>query len=296
VRVRIHVDRKVHGRLIGAQAAFLEPTIARMSSHASFSGSVPQNYNRYLGPVLFEPYARDLVARLDRGDGVRILEVACGTGIVTRRLREEVPSASALVATDLNQPMLDEARELVPLPGITWQQADAERLPFEDASFDAYVCQFGLMFLPDKVRGLGEARRVLAPGGQLVANVWLSGDDNEHIPVIRSVLDRLFPDSPPTFLEVPHGYHDPDRIHADLEAAGWSDVMLDTVRLQSESPTALDFATGWASGSPLTHELIARDADLDEVAGALAEGLAAVGGSEPYRVELGAIVISAARA
>lgn len=266
-----------------------------MSSHASFSGSVPENYNRYLGPVLFEPYAQDLLARLDRRDGVRVLEVACGTGVVTRRLREELPASSTLVATDLNEPMLDEARKLVPLAGITWQQADAQELPFPDASFDAYVCQFGLMFLPDKVRGLSEARRVLAPGGQLIANVWLSGADNEHVPVIRSVLDRLYPDSPPTFLDVPHGYHDPERIRADLEAAGFTDAMLDTMRVSSESPTALDFGTGWAWGSPLTHELVARAADLDEVARALADELAAVGGSEPFRVELGAIVISAAR-
>jgi len=134
-----------------------------MSSHASFSGSVPENYNRLLGPVLFEPYARDLVARLDRRDGVRVLEVACGTGIVTRRLREELPPAARLVATDLNEPMLDEARRNVPLDGITWQQADAQELPFPDDAFDAYVCQFGLMFLPDKVRGFDEARRVVTP-------------------------------------------------------------------------------------------------------------------------------------
>ncbi|HST19213.1 MAG TPA: methyltransferase domain-containing protein [Gaiellaceae bacterium] len=267
-----------------------------MSSHASFSGSVPEIYNRLLGPVLFEPYARDLVARLDRRDGVRVLEVACGTGIVTRRLREELPQTSTLVATDLNEPMLDEARQNVPLLDITWQTADAQELPFPDGSFDAYVCQFGLMFLSDKVRGFGEARRVLAPGGQLLANVWLSGADNEHVPVIQSVLDRLFPDSPPTFLDVPHGYHDFDRIRADLEAAGWSDAMLDTVRISAESPTALDFATGFAAGSPLAHELVSRDADPNEVAQEMAEGLAAVGGSEPYRVELGAIVISAARA
>jgi SAM-dependent methyltransferase len=295
VRVGVHVDGKVHGTLIGPNTPFLEHYDRRMSSHTSFSGSVPAIYDRLLGPALFEPYARDLVARLDRRDGVRVLEVACGTGIVTRRLREELPQGSTLVATDLNEPMLDVARTLVPLPDITWQYADAQELPFPDGSFDAYVCQFGLMFLPDKVRGLTEARRVLAPEGQLLANVWLSGADNEHVPVIQSVLDRLYPDSPPTFLDVPYGYCDEDRIRADLDAAGWSDAMLDTVRVPSESPTALEFATGFAAGSPLTHELVARGADPDEVARALADELSAVGGSEPYRVELGAIVISAAR-
>src|SRR6516162_7772967 len=136
-----------------------------MSSLASFSGSVPANYDRYLGPVLFEPYARDLAARMPAGDGVRVLELACGTGRVTRRLREALPETATLHATDLNEPMVDYARAVVAEPGIAWQAADAQALPFPDESFDVVVCQFGLMFLPDKVQGLREARRVLTPRG-----------------------------------------------------------------------------------------------------------------------------------
>jgi len=266
-----------------------------VSTNAAFSGAVPGNYDRFLGPALFEPYAADLIARIPRQEGLRVLEVAAGTGIVTRRLREALPASATIVATDLNEPMLDHARAQIDLPGIVWQQADAQALRFEDGSFDVYVCQFGLMFLPDKVQGLREARRVLAPGGRLLANVWESGANNSHVPAMQAALDRRFPEAPPRFLDVPHGYHDPERIRADLDAAGWSDATVETVRLASSSPTALAFATGFAAGSPLTHELSARFADPAEIAAELATELAAVGGDEPYEVELGALVISGTR-
>jgi ubiquinone/menaquinone biosynthesis C-methylase UbiE len=138
---------------------------------AGFSGSVPQNYDRYLGPVLFEPYAADLVARVPATDGLRVLELACGTGILTRHLRAALPETATLVATDLNPPMVDYARDAVGAPGIDWRQADMQELAFDDGSFDVVLCQFGFMFLPDTVRGFAEARRVLAPGGMLLANV-----------------------------------------------------------------------------------------------------------------------------
>ena len=201
--MRVDVDWKVHGTRYRQTRPFLELYDRPMGTHSSFSGSVPANYDRYLGPVLFEPYADDLVGRLEVRDDLRVLEVACGTGIVTRRLRQALPAGATLVATDLNEPMLAEARTRVPLEGIEWRQADALELPFEDESFDVYVCQFGLMFLPDKAEGLREARRVLAPGGRLVANVWLSGSHNEHVSVIQSLLDRVYPDDTPTFLQVP---------------------------------------------------------------------------------------------
>ena len=267
-----------------------------MAAQPSFSGSVPDHYERYLGPVIFEPYADDLVARLEPRDGLRVLEVACGTGIVTRRLCAALPGTATIVASDLNEPMLEQARVRAACCEIEWRQADAQELPFRDESFDVYVCQFGLMFLPDKVQGLREARRVLARGGLLLANVWLSGAENGHVPVLQSLLDRLYPDDTPTFLDVPHGYHDADRIRDDLAAAGWEDATLDVVRLRATSRSAHDFALGWASGSPLSHQLLERGADTQEFARLLAAELAAAGGDEPYAVEIGAIVISAARA
>ena len=265
------------------------------SSAAEFSGSIPEFYDRQLGPVLFEPYAADLAARLPRRDALRVLELACGSGIVTRRLREALPASATLVATDLNEAMVSCARQAVPAPGIEWRQADAQALPFADSSFDVVVCQFGFMFLPDKALGFREARRVLAPGGMLLGNVWRSLAENPLLQVIHVTLAELFPDDPPRFLETPYGYHDTERIRADLARAGWHEVQLDNVRLEGRSPSAADYAVGFVRGSPLNHELVERGADLDQVVRRLTEALVRIGGDRPLRVEQSAIVITAVR-
>ena len=272
-------------------------TITRSVSTAAarFSGSVPAFYDRYLGPVLFEPYAADLVSRLPAGDGLRVLEIACGTGIVTRRLREALPDSATVVATDLNEPMTAYARGAVPVPGIVWQQADAQALAFDDGSFDVVVCQFGFMFLPDKVQGFREARRVLASDGLLLANVWHSLEANPAPGAIHATLAKLFPADPPRFLETPYGYHDAKQIRADLTEAGWTDVHLEDVRLQGLSPSAADFAAGFTRGTPLAHELAERGADADAVTHALTEVLIPVGGERPFKPAHAATVISAVR-
>jgi SAM-dependent methyltransferase len=263
------------------------------SSASEFSGSIPEFYDRQLGPVLFEPYAADLAARLPPREGLRVLELACGTGIVTRRLRGALYPSATLVATDLNEPMVAYAREAVGDESIEWRQAAAQELPFAYGSFDVAVCQFGFMFLPDKVLGFREARRVLAPGGMLLGNVWRSLDENPLLRVIHETLAELFPDDPPRFLETPYGYHDPDRIRADLKQGGWLDVQLEDVRLEGRSPSAADYALGFARGSPLNPELVAHGADLDHVARTLTEALVPVGGDRPLRAEQAAIVITA---
>lgn len=266
-----------------------------MVSTADFSGPVPAFYDRHLGPVLFEPYAADLVSRLPKRDGLRVLEIACGTGILTRHLREALPESASVVATDLNEPMIVYARGAVPAPGIVWLQADAQALAFPDGSFDVAVCQFGFMFLPDKVQGFREARRVLRSGGVLLANVWHSLEANPVAGAIHATVARLFPADPPRFMEIPYGYHDSARIRADMAEAGWSDVQLADVCLQSLGPAAADFAAGFARGSPLSHELAARDADVDSVTHALTEALIPLGGDRPFRPALAATVISAVR-
>jgi SAM-dependent methyltransferase len=265
-----------------------------VSTTAQFTGSIPELYDRQLGPVLFEPYGADLVARVPRGEELRVLELACGTGIVTRRLREALPASTAIVATDLNDAMVAYARSAVPAAGIEWRQADAQALPFPDESFDALLCQFGFMFLPDKGLGFREARRVLAPGGVLLGNVWAPLDENPAARVVAETVAELFPADPPRFFETPYGY-DRDKLRADLEAAGWSDVRLEVVRLAGESPTAGGYALGFVRGSPLTHELVARGADLDAVERKAAEALAAHIGDRPLRAEQAAVVITARR-
>ena len=264
-------------------------------SFAEFSGSIPRHYDEYLGPVMFEPYAADLVGRLRMSDGMRVLELACGTGVVTRRQRAALPESATLVATDLNEAMVSYARAAVPASGIEWQTADAQALPFADASFDAVVCQFGIMFLPDTVLGFAEAHRVLVPGGAMYANAWLSLDSNPVHSSIDEAVTALFPDDPPRFLDVPYGYHDRARILSDATAGGFSDVQLEEVRVQAQGSSALDYVTGFVRGTPLNHGLTQRDADLDEVARQVAEVVGARHGAAPVTVDLAAIVITATR-
>jgi len=214
--------------------------------------------------------------------------------IIHAALQEALPD-SPIVATDLNEAMTDYARAAVPAPGISWQQADAQALAFDDASFDVVVCQFGFMFLPDKVQGFREAHRVLASEGVLLANVWHSLEANPANGAVHAALASLFPADPPRFMETPYGYHDAERIRADMVGAGWSDVQLEDVCLQGLGPSAADFAAGFTLGSPLAHELAERGADAGEVAQALTEALIPVGGERPFKPPLAATVIHAVR-
>lgn len=266
-----------------------------MTLRDAFAGTVPEFYNRHLVPALFEPYAADLVARIAPRERLRVLELACGTGVVTRLLRAALPADAAIVATDLSPAMLAVAARAVPA-GVTWQPADALALPFGDASFDVVVCQFGVMFLPDKVRGFAEARRVLAPGGQLLVNVWDSLAANPYAAEMASALEALFPGDPPRFVGVVHGYCDTAQITADLRAAGWGAAALERVAIRGHSPSARHFATGFGCGSPIRHLLADRGAAPEAFIDDLAPRLAALAGDAPFTPELGAIVISAIRA
>jgi ubiquinone/menaquinone biosynthesis C-methylase UbiE len=261
----------------------------------AFSGSVPENYDRYLGPVLFEPYARELVARIPRRDGVRVLEIACGTGIVTRHLRDALPPSATVTATDLSEAMVGYAARSVAAAGIVWQPADAQSLPFGDGAFDLAVFQFGLMFLPDKVRGFAEARRVLAPGGQLIAAVWQSLDANPFAAAMARTLADLFPADPPRILDVIHGYGDPERIAADMRAAGWDDIAFEPVAINGHGRAAADLATGFAYGSPIAQVLAQRGADPQRFVTDLTPRLIEVGGDAPFTPALAAVVITATR-
>jgi SAM-dependent methyltransferase len=261
-------------------------------SPTAFSGSVPHYYDAYMRELIFEPFAAELARRLPSG-AARILEIACGTGIVTRRLREAAPDAE-IVATDLNEAMTDYARGAVP-GDITWQPADAQNLPFEDGSFDVAVCAAGFMFLPDRVKGFAETRRVLAAGGVLLGNTWHGLETNIGPGRLDETLKRLFPDDPPTFLETPYGYGEHARIRADMEAAGWTDIELEDVTLGSEMQSAHAAATGWARGTPLYGQLVERNADIDAVIEAVAADFAALGGDRPFRSEHTATIITARR-
>ena len=227
-----------------------------------FAGSIPKFYDTYLVPLLFEPYATDLVNRLASRSLSRVLEVAAGTGVVTRALASVLPERVSIVATDLNQPMLDQASALGTTRPVEWRQADAMQLPFQDGTFDAVVCQFGVMFFPDKTQALSEARRVLRPGGVLIFNVWDRIEENEFADTVTAALASVFPEDPPRFLaRTPHGYHERSRIEQDLVSSGFSappEIVTLAARSRAKSPR--DPAIAFCQGTPLRSEIEAHGA------------------------------------
>lgn len=225
----------------------------------SFAGSVPELYHRLLVPLIFEDYALDLVDRTCAEQPRTVLETACGTGVVTRHLRQRLPEGTSLHATDLSPPMLDVARsQLKEQPGILFQSADALSLPFDDESVDTVVCQFGVMFFPDKKQGYREAARVLRPGGRFLFNVWDSLAHNPIVECVANTVRDLAPDNPPGFLNLPFGYYDTSLIQTELEQSGFSDIDLFVLKKTSSAPSARDAALALTGGTPLAAQLAER--------------------------------------
>lgn len=227
-----------------------------------FAGSIPKLYETCLVPLIFEPYAEDLATRLNAMRLSRVLEVAAGTGVATRAMAAALPESVSIVATDLNQPMLDQAATVGTKRAVEWRQADAMHLPFDDATFDAVVCQFGAMFFPDRAKAFSEARRVLKPDGIFVFSVWDRIETNEFADTVTTALESIFPNDPPCFLaRTPHGYHDKRQIARDLAQAGFATApRIDTVTARSRATSAREPAFAYCHGTPLRNEIEARDA------------------------------------
>jgi SAM-dependent methyltransferase len=218
-----------------------------------FTGDIPTNYDRGMGPHVFVDYAADLARRTAAARPLRVLEVAAGTGIVTRLLRDVLPPTADLVASDLNPPMLDVARQKFRAgERIEFRSADATALPFPDGTFDAVVCQFGVMFFPDKTAAFAEAARVLAPGGRFVFTAW---DRIDRQPLPSAVLDgvrRVLGSEPPDFLaRIPYGYHDERRIEHDVTSGGLRLESLERTTLYGRAASAATLAEGFCFGTPL---------------------------------------------
>jgi SAM-dependent methyltransferase len=263
----------------------------------AFVGSVPELYTRYMGPMLFEPYAEYLAERIAEEAADQILETACGTGIVTRALSRALPGTVAITATDLNQPMLDHAKALPGGGRVRWRQADAQALPFPDAAFDAVVSAFGVMFFPDKVGAYREALRVLRPGGRFIFTVWNELETVELQFLAHTAVAALYPDDPPEFLRrTPCGYHDIAAIRADLARAGLGEATIETLELASRAVSARDAAIGFVRGTPLSGEISSRDpTGLDRAVEAATEAIAARFGAGPIQARMQARVVTARR-
>lgn len=236
--------------------------MAMLEADKIFAGSIPENYDRYMVPLIFEPYAADIAQRAGSLKPRTVLEIAAGTGVVTRALAPKLSSDASYVVTDLNQPMLDYAASRHQPDGrITWRQADAMALPFENAAFDLVVCQFGAMFFPDRISAYREAKRVLKSGGHFLFNVWDRIEDNVFADDVTKALARIFPNDPPRFLaRTPHGYHDVDRIRSDLEDAGFSEIVIETRAEQSRASSPRIPAIAYCQGTLLRNEIEAREA------------------------------------
>jgi ubiquinone/menaquinone biosynthesis C-methylase UbiE len=228
------------------------------SNDAAFAGRIPELYDRCLVPLLFDPYAEELARRLAEVSPATILETAAGTGAVTARIAAAVPHAN-VVATDLNPDMLAVARVRVTASNVSFEHADAQALPFEDGRFDAMVCQFGVMFYPDRAAGYREARRVLQVGAPYFFAVWGKLEANPISAVLHEAVVRACPANPPDFLaRVPFGYSDRDQIHADVRQAGFKSVEIETVHCRSRAASADDIVSGLCQGTPLAVQIEAN--------------------------------------
>jgi len=269
-----------------------------MSNYGSdkvFAGSIPEVYDTYLVPLIFEQYAAELAARLALRPLTGVLEVAAGTGVVTRAMATALPEAVSIVATDLNQSMLDQAAAHGTARPVSWRQADAMQFPFQDAAFDAVVCQFGVMFFAEKSRAYAEARRVLRPGGIFIFNVWDRIEENEFADVVTTALENLFPEDPPRFLaRTPHGYYDHETITRDLAKGGFTaSPEIVTLSARSRAESFRIPAIAYCQGTPLRNEIEAREASrLGEATETAAAAIAKRFGRGPVDGKIQAHIIS----
>ena len=241
---------------------------------AQFVGSIPEYYDKGLGPRIFTGYADDLAHRVAALNPRLVLELAAGTGIVSRALRHTLPVDCDLIVSDLNAPMLEVAKQKFQSDdAVTFEVVDAMELKFEAASVDAVVCQFGVMFFPDKEQSYAEVHRVLKPGGSYLFNVWDTWQQNPFAQITHQTFEAFFPENPPGFYKVPFAYNNAREIEESLSRAGFSKVTIEYLPLRSRIPSASDFAKGLVFGNPIYDEIIARDGDPDKLCSAVADAI-----------------------
>jgi len=269
--------------------------MTKPASDTSFTAEVAQFYESALVPLIFRPYANDLAERAKRLAPSSVLEVACGTGVVTRALATALPAECSIVATDLNDAMVAHGQLVGTSQPVTWRQADVMALPYADESFDVVVCQFSVMFFPDRVSAYREVRRVLRPGGTFLFNVWNGIGQNEFADVVTKAVGTLYPEDPPVFLErTPHGHGSPAEIEADVKRAGFDRCQL--TQRDDVSPAAGPHlpAIAYCQGTPLRNEILAREPDgLERATAVAAEELRSRFGEGQIEGRISAVIVAA---
>jgi SAM-dependent methyltransferase len=260
---------------------------------ATFGGSIPEYYDRCLGAAYFGPPAAELARRIPANPGGDVLELACGTGLATRRIRGRLDPAVRLVATDLSPAMLAYARAQVGEQGIDWREADASRLPFRDGEFGAVACALGFMFVPDKAAAFREARRVLASGGGLHFSVWDRIEANTTGLVGAEALEGLAPGDPELVFRTQYEMADPVLLRNLLTAAGFVGIRIEPVDLEVSGVDARTIAIGQVRGTPRANLIEKKGFDLEKVVDVVAAALGKHGGAEAYRAPSRAIMVEA---
>lgn len=265
------------------------------SSHSTFTGEIPQNYEKYLGPLIFQEYAEDLSRRIIVPDAGVVLETAAGTGMATRQLRAAIQNNVRIVVTDLNEDMLDVARKKFEShDNIEFQTANALQLPFDDSVFDAVVCQFSVMFFPDKLSALQEAARVLKTDGVFLFNVWDSFEHNHLIRTVNKTIAEHLPESPPDFFNTPYGYHEIDVIKNLLYEAGFGDLEISVLPRTSKAATAQQVALGYVLGTPVRLQIEkSAPGALSDIVDAVEHAVGAEFGNTNISAKMQAIVFQA---
>lgn len=255
-----------------------------------YKEAIPGKYERYLGPYLYEPYAIHTSGMI-KGSPQRVLELAAGTGRVTRHIAGKLDPAAKLIATDINPGMLAIARKQVTAVNVEFLEADTQNLPFPDNHFDCVFCQFGFMFLPDRQKGFNEACRVLKPGGQFIFVTWDKPENNITVHISQQTVISHLEDPPPPFYARPYSMHDPVELHKHISTAGFSSATIERVTLTGECPTAMDAATGFVEGNAIVHEILGQeDGLLERIKGEIVEKIHAQVSADPVRSEINAWV------
>jgi ubiquinone/menaquinone biosynthesis C-methylase UbiE len=263
------------------------------TADANFSGQVPEAYDRDMGPPIFESYAVELANRIPITPGMRVLEIAAGTGRVTRHILDRLPADAKFTVSDLHLDMLEIAKLKLKDDRIDWQEADALELPFPDSSFDLAICQFGTMFYKDKVAGHKEAHRVLKPGGTYMITTWCSHDENPWAGLIHKRVTEAFPDDPPTFMTKPFSYCNWTEMAQDLAQAGFTESSVETIKHELVVEDVDKLAKGVLLGSPMAGMVHERGGDVDAIAAIIADEYRAHGGSNPFRSTKSALIVTA---